>query len=270
MNMRIENEEHPVASRDEWIEASRRLVQREKELTRLHDRLAQERRELPWVKIEQDYSFHTHDGPRSLAQLFGTNSQLLVYHFMLAPGQEAGCIGCSFVLDHIDGIVVHLQHHDVNVVAVSRAPLDEIARYQARMGWDIPWVSSHGSDFNYDFHVSFRPEQLAAGEVDYNFKRQVPWGEEASGLSAFYKNSQGEVFHTYSSYGRGGEILLPAYALLDMTPLGRREPAEGAKMTSWVKRHDEYQALPQAGRNHACCGGGSLDTAAPQRAYGGS
>lgn len=255
MNMRIDKQPHRVASRDEWIEASRRLVAREKELTRAHDRLAEERRALPWVRIDKDYRFGTPAGEQRLIDLFGGNEQLLVYHFMLAPGDEAGCIGCSFLLDHIDGVVVHLRHHGVSVVAVSRAPLQEIERYRARMGWNIPWVSSHGSDFNYDFKVSFRPEEVAAGEVDYNFKRQAPWGEEASGLSAFIRNDQGEVFHSYSSFGRGGEALLPAYALLDMTPLGRREPAQGPKMSSWVRRHDEYepQPQPQAASQHGCC-----------------
>jgi len=252
MNMRIDKDQHRVASREEWIEASRDLVAREKELTRAHDRLAEERRALPWVRIDKDYRFQTPQGEQRLIDLFAGNEQLLIYHFMLAPGQEAGCIGCSFLLDHIDGVVVHLRNHGVSVVAVSRAPLQEIARYQSRMGWGIPWVSSHGSDFNYDFKVSFRPEDVVAGEVDYNFKRQAPWGEEASGLSAFIRNEQDEVFHSYSSFGRGGEALLPAYALLDMTPLGRREPAEGAKMTSWVRRHDEYAPQPHA-TQHGCC-----------------
>ena len=252
MNMRIDKQEHRVASRDEWIEASRRLVAREKELTRAHDRLAQERRALPWVRIDKDYRFHSHQGEQRLVDLFGEDEQLLVYHFMFAPGDEAGCVGCSFVLDHIDGVLVHLRHHGVSVVAVSRAPLQEISRYQSRMGWQIPWVSSSASDFNYDFHVSFRPEEVLAGEVDYNFKRQAPWGEEASGLSAFIRKEQDEVFHFYPWFSRGGEILLPAYAMLDMTPLGRREPAQGPKMTSWVRRHDEYEPQPQAAR-HGCC-----------------
>ena len=252
MNMRIDKAPHRIVPRDEWIEASRQLVAREKELTRAHDRLAAQRRELPWVRIDKDYRFQTHQGEQGLIDLFAGNEQLLVYHFMLAPGDTAGCIGCSFVLDHIDGILVHLRHHGVSVVAVSRAPLPEIGRYQSRMGWTIPWVSSHGSDFNYDFKVSFRPQDVAAGEVDYNFKRQAPWGEEASGLSAFIRNDQGEVFHSYSSFGRGGEALLPAYALLDMTPLRRRGPAEGPKMTTWARRHDEYAPGPQAAQ-HGCC-----------------
>jgi len=254
MNMRTED--HPVVSRDEWAAASRLLLAREKELTRAHDLLAEERRALPWVRVDKPYAFHTHEGTRTLGELFRGNSQLVVYHFMLAPGQEEGCIGCSFLLDHLQGVVVHLAHHDVGVVVVSRAPLDEIARYQARMGWEVDWVSSHGSDFNYDYHVSFTPEQVASGEVEYNFKRQPPWGEEASGTSVFHRNTQGEVFHTYSSYGRGGEALLGAYALLDMTPLGRREPATGAKMQSWVRRHDEYEpigAAAAAAPAHHCC-----------------
>ena len=252
MNMRIGKNQHRVVSREEWIDASRRLLAREKELTRAHDVLAEQRRALPWVRIDKDYRFESTLGDQRLIDLFGTNEQLLVYHFMLAPGEEAGCIGCSFLLDHIDGVEVHLRNHGVSVVAVSRAPMEEIARYRSRMGWKIPWGSSYGSDFNYDFKVSFRPDQIATGEVDYNFKRQAPWGEEASGLSAFIRNEEGEVFHSYSSFGRGGEALLPAYALLDMTPLGRREPIEGPKMSSWVRRHDEYEPGPRAA-GHGCC-----------------
>lgn len=253
MNMR--SEAHPVVSRDEWVAASRLLLAREKELTSLRDQLAEERRALPWVRVDKAYTFDTHEGPRTLGELFGSHSQLVVYHFMMAPGQAQGCIGCSFVLDHLQGAVVHLAHHDVRVVVVSRAPLDEIARYQVRMGWPVEWVSSHGSDFNYDHQVSFTPKQVASGTVDYNFKRQPAWGEEAPGISVFHRNAAGEIFHTYSSYGRGGEVLLGAYALLDMTPFGRREPASGAKMQSWVKRHDEYASAAAAPRAtpHACC-----------------
>ncbi|MDM0046029.1 thioredoxin family protein [Variovorax dokdonensis] len=231
-----------IASRDEWIEASRRLVAKEKELTRAHDALARERQALPWVRVSEPYGFDTLEGRRTLAELFGDDSQLIVYHFMLAPGDEAGCIGCSFLVDQIQGALVHLRNHGVRLVCVSRAPLAQIERYRQRMGWTVDWASSNGSDFNYDFGVSFRPAQIKRGEVIYNFASQAPWGEEASGVSVFFKDEQGTVFHTYSSFGRGGEALLPAYALLDMTPLGRREPEDGPKMTSWVRRHDEYPA----------------------------
>ncbi|MDM0112871.1 thioredoxin family protein [Variovorax sp. J22R133] len=250
MSNRIEG--HRVVSRAEWIEASTRHVALEKELTRLRDRLSEERRDLPWVKLDQAYAFQTREGTRTLAELFGGNSQLVVYHFMFAPGDEAGCIGCSFVLDHMQGALVHLAHHDVSVVVVSRAPLVEIERYRARMGWNVKWASSSGSDFNYDFKVSFTPKQVASGLVDYNFKMQAPWGPEASGVSVFFKDERGDVFHTYSSFGRGGEGLLGAYTLLDMVPKGRSEPATGAKMQHWVKRHDEYDG-GAATVPHACC-----------------
>lgn len=241
---------HAVVSRDEWIAARKRHLVHEKELTRMRDRLAEERRALPWVKVDKLYVFDTDDGQRTLADLFGINSQLLVYHFMLAPGDEQGCLGCSFLTDHIEGAVPHLEHHDVSVVLASRASLAEIHRYRDHMGWDVEWVSSGGSDFNYDFGVSFTPEQVASGQVTYNYKAITPWGEDAHGTSIFYKDAQGDIFHTYSTYGRGGEAFVGAYALLDMTPKGR---AEGpGKMGEWVKRHDEYEGA--ATPAHDCCG----------------
>jgi predicted dithiol-disulfide oxidoreductase (DUF899 family) len=244
-------QQHPVVSRDEWTAARKRHLAHEKELTQMHERLSAERRALPWVKVDEPYVFQTDEGERTLAQLFGTNSQLVVYHFMLAPGEPQGCIGCSFLTDQIEGGLVHLKHHDVSVVLVSRAPLPEIRRYQARMGWQVEWVSSNGSGFNYDFGVSFTPEQVKSGQVSYNYQTIEPWGEEAHGISVFYRSDAGEVFHTYSSYGRGGEAVMGAYALLDLTPKGRNE-GPGGNLGQWVKRHDEYEA--EAKKTSSCCG----------------
>jgi len=243
---------HTVVSRDEWIAARKRHLAHEKELTRMRDQLAAERRALPWVRVDKTYRFQTDDGERTLAELFGANSQLVVYHFMLAPGAEQGCVGCSFLADHLEGAVPHLEHHDVSVVLASRAPLADIHRYQARMGWRIRWVSAHGSDFNYDFHASFTPEQVASGQVDYNYQTIKPWGEDAHGISVFFKDDSGSVFHTYSSYGRGGDVLLGAYVVLDMTPRGRNETDTAGQTMSWVKRHDEYEAAPKP--QASCCG----------------
>ena len=245
---------HPVVSREEWLAASRRHLAHEKELTRAYDQLAAERLALPWVKVDKPYVFQTQEGERTLAQLFGHNSQLLVYHFMLGPNDTEGCIGCSFLTDHLEGAVVHLEHHDVSVVLVSRASLPHIQRYQARMGWDLAWVSSSGSDFNHDYRVSFTPDQVAAGEPIYNHGTAVPVCEDMSGISVFFKDERGDVFHTYSSYGRGGEALLGAYMLLDMTPKGRNEagPDGQGGMMQWVRRHDQYEAAPKPAAS--CCG----------------
>ena len=244
--------DHAVVSRDEWIAARKRHLLREKALTRMRDELSAERRALPWVRVEKPYTFHTLEGEKSLSDLFGANSQLVIYHFMLAPGQDEGCVGCSLLADHLEGAVVHLEHHDVSVSMVSRAPLADIQRYRARMGWEIPWVSSHGSEFNYDFNVAFTPEQVASGKVDYNYQAIKPWGEDAHGTSVFYKDADGHVFHTYSSYGRGGEAVLGTYAVLDMTPKGRNESGPGGDLVDWVKRHDSYDDAPQTARR--CCG----------------
>lgn len=252
---------HPVVSREEWLAARKRHLAHEKEYTRMRDRLSEERRNLPWVKVDAPYSFDTPSGPKTLAELFGPRSQLFVYHFMLAPGDAQGCAGCSFLADHLEPAVVHLMNHDVGVVMVSRAPLAEIQRYQRRMGWSIPWVSSQGSRFNHDFHVSFTPEQVASGHVDYNYADTTPWGEDAHGMSAFHRDEQGQVFHTYSSYARGGEALLGAYAVLDMMPKGRDETAADGAMLDWMRRHDEYDTAssnggagePAAQDASACC-----------------
>lgn len=242
---------HPVASREDWLAARKRLLAHEKEFTRTRDRLAEERRALPWVKVDTDYTFDTPDGPKSLSALFGDNRQLFVYHFMLGPGDAEGCVGCSFMADHIAATRVHLEHHDVTVAMVSRAPLDDIRRYQQRMGWDLTWVSSAGNTFNHDFGVGFTPEEVASGEVDYNYGKIKPWGQDAHGLSAFFRDTNGQVFHTYSSYARGNEDLIGTLMLLDLMPLGRNEKDSGGEPMFWVKRHDDYADAPKPA--HTCC-----------------
>lgn len=235
---------HPVVSREKWIEARRALLLREKEATRLRDRINAERLALPWVRVETDYAFDTPQGRRTLAELFEGRSQLMVYHFMLGPGWDAGCVGCSFLADHFDATLPHLNHHDVTLVAVSRAPLPEIEAYKRRMGWRFPWVSSFGSSFNVDYHVSFTEEELAQGEVFYNFTRtpsEQAFGE-LPGLSAFIRDEMGAVFHTYSSYARGPEELIGTFMILDRAPKGRNE----ATIMNWVRRHDEYEETSKA------------------------
>lgn len=240
---------HPVVSREEWLTARTALLAKEKEATRLRDRLNAEREALPWVKVDKAYLFDTPQGRRTLAELFAGRSQLIVYHFMMGPDWQAGCPGCSFLADHLDGALPHLEHHDVTLTAVSRAPLAKIEAYKARMGWRFPWVSAFGSDFNFDYHVSFKEEELK-GDVLYNF-RQIPGAEandELPGMSAFYKDESGTVFHTYSSYARGAEEWIGTLMILDRAPKGRNESAT----MDFVRRHDEYESKPAT---HACCGG---------------
>jgi predicted dithiol-disulfide oxidoreductase (DUF899 family) len=231
---------HEIVSQEEWLVARKAHLAKEKELTRLRDQLAAERRELPWVRVEKAYVFDGPDGKATLAELFAGRSQLLVYHFMMGPDWEEGCKSCSFVADHFDGAIPHLAARDVAMVAISRAPLARIEAFQRRMGWRFRWLSSHGNDFNYDFHVSFRPEEMAGGEVYYNYRTGEFPSEEAPGLSAFYKDADGSVFHTYSTYERGLDILLGAYNLLDLAPKGRDEAALAWTM-AWVRHHDRYQ-----------------------------
>jgi predicted dithiol-disulfide oxidoreductase (DUF899 family) len=232
--------QHRVVSREEWIEARQALLAKEKQWTRLRDRLSAERRELPWVRIDKRYVFEGPAGKETLADLFAGRSQLVIKHFMLGPGWKDPCVGCSFESDHIDGVFVHLEHHDVAYVAVARAPYSEIAAVQKRMGWRFKWLSSFGSDFNYDFNVSFTPEQIAAGQATYNYRAGARPMEEMSGRSIFYKDEGGAIFHTYSSFARGGEVMLSTYALLDMTPKGRNEKSN---LTDWVRLHDRYEAV---------------------------
>ncbi len=232
--------QHAVVSQDQWLKARKALLAKEKEFTRARDALSAERRELPWVKVDKTYKFDGPQGCETLADLFGSRSQLLVYHFMLGPGWVQGCPSCSLLADHFDGATIHLAQRDVTLVVVSRAPLAEIAAYQKRMGWRFKWVSSHGNDFNHDFHVSFTPEEKARGKVDYNYTMTEFPSEEAPGLSAFIKDN-GAVFHTYSAYARGLDTLIGAYNFLDLAPKGRDEGALPWTM-AWVRRHDEYEA----------------------------
>ena len=233
--------EHPVVSREQWRAARIALLAREKQLTRLQDEIARERRALPWVRVDKDYVFDTPEGPRTLGELFDGRSQLLVQHFMFAPGWEQGCKSCSFMADHNDGANLHLAQRDVTLVAISRAPLADIERFRRRMGWKFRWVSSNGTDFNHDFGVNFTPGEMASGQVDYNYQRQRFPHEEAPGISVFFRNQAGEVFHTYSRFGRGVEVMMHTYPLLELTPKGRDEDALDYPM-AWVRHHDRYEA----------------------------
>jgi predicted dithiol-disulfide oxidoreductase (DUF899 family) len=228
-----------VVSHEEWLKARVDLLAAEKEFTRQRDALTRRRMAMPWERIGKNYVFDTLEGKRTLAELFEGRRQLLVQHFMFAPGWEQGCPSCSFMADHTDGANVHLAQRDITLAAVSRAPLAEIERFRQRMGWQFKWVSSHGSDFNYDFGVSFTPEEVAKGEVDYNYGRWPFAHEELPGISVFYRNDAGEVFHTYSTYGRGVEAMMGAYNLMDLTPKGRDEDNLNFTM-EWVRHHDRY------------------------------
>jgi predicted dithiol-disulfide oxidoreductase (DUF899 family) len=230
---------HSVVSRDEWIEARTALLTKEKAFTRLRDELSAERRALPWVRIEKEYVFDSPSGKVTLAGLFNGRSQLFIKHFMLGPGQKQ-CVGCSFEVDHVEGILAHLENHDVSYVAVARAPIGEIESVRRRMGWRFPWVSSFNSDFNYDFNVSFTPEQIAAGIAYYNFHQIAPSMEDLSGDSVFFKDEAGRIFHTYSTFGRGGEEFLGAYRFLDVMPKGRDENGPYHSLPDWVRPRNMY------------------------------
>ncbi|AXQ30634.1 DUF899 domain-containing protein [Solimonas sp. K1W22B-7] len=249
---------HEIVSREQWLEASRALLAEEKSLTHVRDRLAEKRRALPWVRVEKDYVFQTPEGPRTLAQLFDGRSQLIVYHFMFGPAWEEGCPGCSLLCDQVDGARQHFEHNDVSWVAVSRGPLAKLQAYRRRMGWGFRWVSSAESDFNFDYQVSY-PEGTRADGVDYNFEKiPDPGVDELPGVSVFHRDDSGAIFHTYSSFARGGEMFLPVYAWLDIVPKGRNEG--GDNMGHWMRRHDEY---PDDGRRAAptaqsCCGSAAV------------
>ena len=231
---------HQVVSREKWIEARRAHLAKEKQLTRERDELARQRRELPWVKVEKNYVFDTPEGKKTLGDLFDGRSQLIIYHFMFGPEWKEGCPSCSFLVDHIDGAVPHLAARDVTLTMVSRAPLAKIEAFKKRMGWRFKWVSSFGTDFNYDYHASFTPEQRAKGKVDYNYTMEEFPSEEAPGASVFYKDpASGEIFHTYSVYARGLDPLVGTYTLLDMVPKGRDEDDLAFSM-QWVRHHDRY------------------------------
>lgn len=236
-------QEPKIVSQAAWFAAHEAHLAKEKQFTAMRDELAASRRELPWLKLTQPYAFETEAGPKSLAELFGPHSQLVVYHFMFAPQSEHRCPGCSFLADHIDGANLHLRHHDVSLVVASRAPLAEILPFKRRMGWQFDWVSSGGSRFNYDMQVSFSNEQIARGEARYNF--EALQGAEPGrgphdlpGASAFYKNEQGDVFLTFQTRARGGEMMIGAYSYLELTAKGRNE-TEPLPM-KWVKLHDRY------------------------------
>jgi len=226
-----------IVSREQWIMERKAFLEKEKELTHLRDRLNAERRALPRVRITKEYVFDTMEGKKTLADLFEGRSQLIVGHFMFSPDWDAGCVGCSFGNDHVDAAYQHLQHHDVTYVAIGRAPLAKLEAYRKRMGWRFNFVSSFESDFNYDFNVSFTKDDLAKGKVYYNYTMIETKMEDLPGGSVFLKDQNGDIFHTYSDFGRGGEEVLGAYMLLDVTPKGRNE----THAMSWVKRHDEYE-----------------------------
>ncbi|HEY1578525.1 MAG TPA: thioredoxin family protein [Terracidiphilus sp.] len=253
-----------VVSHAEWLAARKLFLKKEKEFTRLRDELSRERRELPWVKIEKQYVFEGPRGKETLADLFDGRSQVVIYRFMLGPGWSEGCPSCSYLSDHYDGMTIHLAHRDVTMAVVSRAPYAQIEAFKKRMGWRFHWASSNGSDFNYDYHVSFTKEERDTGKVYYNYADMEFPSEEAPGLSVFAKDANGQIYHTYSSYGRGLDILVGTYNVLDMVPKGRDE--DGLKHSmAWVRHHDKYEGgyFVDANRGfeqpkvveHGCCSG---------------
>jgi predicted dithiol-disulfide oxidoreductase (DUF899 family) len=256
---------HRIVSRGEWLEARMAHLRNEKALTRARDALSEERRALPWVRVGKPYLFDGPNGQETLADLFAGRSQLVVNHFMFGPGWKEGCVGCSFGADHLEGALIHLENHDVSYVTVSRAPLAELEAFRQRMGWHFKWVSSFGSDFNRDFHVSFTEVEIANGEAFYNYEMRKLPAEELPGLSVFHMDANGDIFHTYSSYGRGNEELLGAYILLDLTPKGRNETGPNHDLSDWVRHHDRYGDgghVASTGRyvaaeaSESCCGCG--------------
>jgi predicted dithiol-disulfide oxidoreductase (DUF899 family) len=249
--------QHRIASHEEWLEARKALLAKEKALTRMRDQLREERRALPWVPVEKEYVFDGPYGKVTLADLFNGRTQLFIKHFMMGPGAVTQCVGCSFEVDHVEGILVHLENHDVTYAAVARAPIEEIEVVRKRMGWKFPWVSSHNSDFNYVFNVSFTPEQIASGRAVYNFEKAPDWAaglQDLSGNSVFFKDDAGRIFLTYGSFGRGGEEFLGAYRILDAMPKGRDENGPFHSLGDWVRPHDMYDKggmVEPNGRYHA-------------------
>lgn len=228
---------HTVVSRKDWLAARKALLAKEKKFTRLRDQLSKERRQLPWVKVDKDYVFDGPHGTETLSELFDGRSQLIVYHFMFGPDWDAGCKHCSFWADNFDRIIVHLNHRDVTMVAASRAPYRKLETYKKRMGWNFKWVSSGNTDFNFDYHVSFTPEEKAKNKAFFNYKIQDPDSSDREGTSVFFKDAKGNVFHTYSTYARGIDMVNTAYHYLDLVPKGRDEGKSGP---FWLCRHDEY------------------------------
>ena len=231
--------EHRVVDHDEWLAQRKAFLVREKEFNRARDALSAARRELPWERVRKEYTFETIEGPRTLSELFDGRRQLLVYHFMFGPDWEAGCPSCSLLADSFERNVIHLAQRNITMLAVSRAPLDKLEAYKRRMGWTFPWASSYGSDFNWDYDVSFRPEELAKDDVHYNYARGAFPSDEGPGLSAFYRDDDGAVYHTYSTFARGLDMFIAAYHLMDVAPLGRDEDELEYTM-AWVRRRDEY------------------------------
>jgi predicted dithiol-disulfide oxidoreductase (DUF899 family) len=232
---------HPVVSHREWIEARTQLMEREKEFTHRREELAQQRRELPWERVDKEYSFEGPQGKLSLSELFAGRSQLVVYHFMFGPDDEEGCPHCSFWADSFDGNDVHLNHRDVSFVVIARAPLAKIQAFKKRMGWHFNWVSSAGTDFNYDFDISYTPDQMANGEAFYNYTKFKPGMQDLQGISVFYRDPNGDVFHTYSAYSRGIDMVNGAYQFIDLVPKGRDEAGHDNPQY-WVRHHDKYDS----------------------------
>jgi predicted dithiol-disulfide oxidoreductase (DUF899 family) len=239
---------HRVVSHQDWIAARTALLRKEKVFTRLRDRLSQQRRALPWEKVDKEYIFDTPEGKRTLSELFGTKSQLVVYQFMFPPDWKEGCPHCSFWADHYDGMLPHLGQRDVSFVVVSRAPLRKIERFKKRMGWRFRWVSSGDTDYNYDYQGSFRPDEIATGKVFYNYERVPMEVTDREGISVFYKAKAGAMFHTYSTYARGIDMVNGTYQFLDLAPKGRDEGSDFPQ--EWVRHHDRYPREKRRGRRH--------------------
>jgi predicted dithiol-disulfide oxidoreductase (DUF899 family) len=234
-------DEHQVVSHDQWIKARSEFLAREKEFTRARDALSEARRHLPWERVEKNYIFAGPNGKENLSELFAGRSQLIVYHFMFDPEWDAGCKSCSFWADNFNGVDVHLKHRDITLLAISRAPFGKLEAYRKRMGWNFKWLSSHDNDFNYDYGGSYTPEQVAQGRAIHNYNSSKPYGTENVGISVFHQDHSRHVFHTYSCYARGVDMLNGAYHYLDLTPKGRDESGQGPNPQAWVRRHDEYQ-----------------------------
>ena len=235
--------QHQIVTQEEWLEARTALLEHEKALTRHRDAVSALRLTLPWVRVEKDYLFDGPDGVLTLADLFQGRSQLYIKHFMMAPGARHQCVGCSLEVDHMTDLLPHLENHDVSYAVVARAPIEEIEAVRRRMGWRFLWVSSYGNDFNYDFHVSFKPEDVEAGRAQYNFRQAPGWAasvQDLSGRSVFYRNAAGEIFHTYSAYGRGGEEVLGIYGILDAMPKGRNETGPHHTLADWARPRTMY------------------------------
>ncbi len=239
LTTRAGQKEHKVVSHDQWIKARKQFLAKERRFTKLGDQLHRQRRDLPWEKVDKEYVFDGPNGKVTLAELFGRNRQLIIYHFMFGPDWKEGCAHCSFWCDHYDATRVHLNQRDTTLVVVSRAPLKKIKAFQKRMGWKFPWVSSFRSDFNFDYHVSFTPEEIKSGTLDYNYAKFKMDMDELQGVSAFYKDKNGDIFHTYSTYARGIDTLNTTYHFLDLTAKGRDE--NPSQPQDWVRYHDKYK-----------------------------